>query len=205
MPPPGPAHNIARYGFGILALAAVGFGLWAPGLGAVALAASAFLCVITLTDTLRSRIPNRITFPLLAGALFFHLYQSGLDGLLFALLGALAGFALLLPPYMLLGMGGGDLKALAALGALLGPAAILQVFLFTGLIGGILALCYLALAGRLLEKLRLAFAALKAALYCRCLPAAPGLVDGPEKRIRFPYAPAITLGYAAFARWGGIV
>lgn len=201
----GTTLTAARYVIGFVAVAVAGSALWGADPGVVMLLASAFLCLITFTDTLSGRIPNWVTLPLLAGAFGLHLYQTGLHGLGFALLGALAGFALLLPPYMLMGMGGGDLKALAALGALLGPAAILQVFLFTGLIGGILALCYLALAGRLLEKLRLAFAALKAALYCRCLPAAPGLVDGPEKRIRFPYAPAITLGYAAFARWGGIV
>ena len=45
---------------------------------------------------------------------------EGAAGLWTALLGLLAGFVLLLIPYLLGGMGAGDVKALAALGALLG-------------------------------------------------------------------------------------
>lgn len=196
--------TIARYAIGCAAVAALGYGLREPDPGTVMLLASAFLCLITCTDTLRGRIPNLATFSLLAGGIGYHLYQAGPAGLQFALLGGLTGFLLLLLPYLLMGMGGGDVKALAALGALLGPGAIFQVFIFTGLIGGLLALLYLTLAGRLFAKLRVAWAALKIALYCKCL-SSEGLVDGPETRIRFPYAPAITFGYFAFVRWGGLV
>lgn len=200
----GSALTMARYAIGVLAVAAAGHGLLGTEPGPVMLAAAVFLCLITFTDTLRGRIPNSVNFSLLAAALCFHLYQSGPAGLPFALLGALTGFSLLLVPYLLMGMGGGDVKALAALGALLGPEAIFQVFLFTGLIGGLLALVYMALAGRLAAKLRLGLDALKIAAYCRYLPT-EGLVDGPENRIRFPYAPAITFGYFAFVRWGGLI
>ena len=196
--------TIARYANGSAAVATVGHGLWGTNPGPVMLLASAFLCLITFTDTLRGKIPNLVTFSLLAGGIGYHLHQAGLAGLQFALLGGLAGFLLLFLPYLLLGMGGGDVKALAALGALLGPAAILQVFILTALSGGLLALLYLGLAGRLLEKLRAGLAALKIMAYCNSL-STEGLVDGPETRIRFPYAPAITFGYFAFVRWGGIV
>lgn len=196
--------TIARYAIGSVAVATMGHGLWGTTPGPVMLLASAFLCLITFTDTLRGKIPNLVTFSLLAGGLGYHLHQAGPAGLQFALLGGLTGFLLLLLPYLLMGMGGGDLKALVALGALLGPAAILQVFIFTALSGGLLALLYLGLAGWLSAKLRGGLAALKIALYCKCLPS-EGLVDGPETRIRFPYAPAITFGYFAFIRWGGLV
>lgn len=196
--------SIVRYVAGCAAVAAAGYGLWVADPGPVMLFASAFLCLITCTDTLRGRIPNSVTFPLLAGAVSYHLYQAGPTGLAFALLGGLTGFLLLLGPYLLMGLGGGDVKALAALGALLGPWAIFQIFLFTGLIGGLLSLLYMALAGQLAGKMQAWLTALKVAAYCRRLPAG-GLTDGAKVRLRFPYAPAITFGYFAFVRWGGLV
>lgn len=205
MTPGNPTLTIARYAIGAVAVAMAGYGLGMADFGPVMFLASAFLCLITFTDTLRGRIPNLVTFPLLAWAVLYHVYQAGpIAGLQFALLGGLTGFLLLLLPYLLMGMGGGDVKALAALGTLLGPWAIFQVFILTGLIGGFLALLYLALAGRLGEKLRAGLAALKIAAYCNSF-STEGLVDGPETRIRFPYAPAITFGYFAFVRWGGLV
>lgn len=200
-----PTLTTARYLIGAAAVAALGYGLWpGTGPGAVMVPASVFLCLITFTDTLSNRIPNLVTLPLLAGAVVGHLYLAGPAGLQFALLGGLTGFALLLGPYLLLGMGGGDLKAMTALGALLGPWAVFQVFLFTGLIGGLLALLYLALAGRLGEKAGAALRALQVAVYLKTRPAT-ALVDGPATRIRFPYAPAITFGYVAFIHWGGLI
>lgn len=195
--------SMVRYGMGCAAVAALAWGLLeAADPGPVMLLASAFLCLITCTDTLGGRIPNLVTLPLLAGAFLYHLVQSGPAGLLFALLGSLTGFALLFLPFLLLGMGGGDVKALAALGALLGPGDIFQVFLLTGLIGGLLSLLYMGTGGVLGERLQAGLAALKTAAYCKCLPAR-GQGEGP--RLRVPYAPAITLGYFAFVRWGGIV
>jgi prepilin peptidase CpaA len=57
------------------------------------------------------------------------------------------GIAILLPFYLLGGMGAGDAKLLGAVGGLLGPKGVFLAFLFTALVGGIYALVLLAYHG----------------------------------------------------------
>src|SRR3954453_2102749 len=67
------------------------------------------------------RIPNLLTFGGAAVACAFALTFHGLEGLAVALGGWGVGFVLLLPMFLLGGMGAGDVKLLACLGAWLGP------------------------------------------------------------------------------------
>lgn len=88
------------------------------------------------TDTRSGLIPNRLTFPAIAGGLAFHSWVNGWGGLGFSAQGAALGLALLGLPFLLGGMGAGDVKLLAALGALVGPLAIFHTFIFAALGGG---------------------------------------------------------------------
>lgn len=165
--------------------------------------ASAFLLVICLTDTFFSRIPNLLTVGLALAGFACQFMKSGSLGLVHAGLGLLVGLSLFLLPFMLGGMGGGDVKALAALGALLGPGAIFQVFLYTALCGGVLSVVYFLVRGDLLRKVRGWWASLYiflASRDCRCLkPSFKG------EALRFPYAAAIAFGYFAYLHWGRIL
>ena len=88
--------------------------------------------VMAVGDWRTRRIPNFLTFGGALAGVVFQTTVMGWNGLLQALTGMLLGLALLLLPYILGGMGAGDVKALAALGAWLGPRAIFSVFLLYG-------------------------------------------------------------------------
>ena len=85
---------------------------------------------------------------MLAGLIYFA-FIGGWNGVLFSLAGLLAGSALLLIPFILGGMGGGDVKLLGAIGALQGASFVLAAFLVGAILGGMLSIIYLAVKGRL--------------------------------------------------------
>jgi|OpeIllAssembly_1097287.scaffolds.fasta_scaffold756728_2 prepilin peptidase CpaA len=114
---------------------------------------TAALLATSLTDLAHRRIPNIITYPLAACGLVCHFASAGTNGLIFALTGILAGAALLLPFYMLGGMGAGDVKLLAASGSILGPEEVLVAFLYSALIGGLYAIVVLYRHGALREAI----------------------------------------------------
>lgn len=97
--------------------------------------------VFALITDLRSRkIPNALTFSAVTVGLVYHLATGGGTMLLQSAGGMLLGLALFMIPYLMGGMGAGDVKLIAALGAMLGPRAIANICLFTALAGGIYAL-----------------------------------------------------------------
>jgi len=61
-------------------------------------------------------------------------------GVFFSAKGMLTGCCLLIIPFILGGMGGGDVKLLAALGSWLGCTAVLNIFLFGSIAGAFIAL-----------------------------------------------------------------
>lgn len=95
------------------------------------------LLVAALIDLHTFKIPNIITIPAAVGALTYYAGQSGLSGLLFSLAGLGTGLLLLLIPYLMNGLGGGDVKLMGVVGAFLGAKAVAAAFLFIAVIGGI--------------------------------------------------------------------
>ncbi|NLP10494.1 hypothetical protein GX408_08885 [bacterium] len=99
------------------------------------------------------RIPNFITFPLLAiGALSQYL-SHGWSGVYLSMAGMTVGAGILLPVYLLGGLGGGDVKLAAAVGASVGVRLIGSVLFFTALSGGLLALWWIHRQNRALRWL----------------------------------------------------
>ncbi len=169
----------------------------------VILTASSFLFLICATDTLCSKIPNAFNALLAVLGLLYHFHSGGFPGAGWALLGLLTGLGLFLVPFLMGGMGAGDVKALAALGALLGPKIIFQVFLYTAIIGGGMGLLHYLFARRLWEKCLNLFNAFRAgtlSLYLRDFPS-----GAQTEKLRFPYAAAIALGFFAYIRWGELL
>ncbi len=93
-----------------------------------------------LIDLRTQRIPNLLTLPAILLALILHTAVDGTAGLIFSLKGALLGTAILLPPYLMGGMGAGDAKLMGAVGAAVGAGGVFVAFLFTALFGGVYAL-----------------------------------------------------------------
>ena len=153
-------------------------------------------------DLRTRRIPNYLTLGTAAAGLAYNYMSHGLSGLADGFLGMLLGFVCLILPYLLGGMGAGDVKALAALGAWLGPKLTAFLFCYMGIAGGVLAVGYLVWQGILWQKIKDGWVFLLNLILCR--PAGPprpmspaGLTEG------IPYGVAIALGMLILVGVGG--
>jgi len=81
----------------------------------------ALLTAAVATDLKSHRIPNLLLWPALSLSVMLHMTSGGLDGLTVAIGGLALGFAMLLPLYLVGGMGAGDVKLLGIVGSFLGP------------------------------------------------------------------------------------
>lgn len=140
------------------------------------------LCVVVLaivtasTDLVARRIPNRIVLGGLIVALFAQVWLLGpLKGGAAWIEGALAGFALLLPFYLVRGMAAGDVKLMMTIGAWLGPAFALNIVLVTLLIGGVWSIAVIVKRGRINDLMRLIHR-----ISARWLPNAVWIGVGPQ-------------------------
>lgn len=101
------------------------------------------LLISIITDLKERKIYNLITFPAIIAGLLIHTWNSGLDGFLFSLAGFGLGIGLLFIPFLLGGMGAGDVKLLGAIGALKGAAFVFHAFFLIAIIGGVIAVMIL--------------------------------------------------------------
>ena len=113
------------------------------------------LVVVTAsTDIVCRRIPNPVIVIGLLAAFVVQAFLHGpVSGIGDALAGTLAGFALLIPLYLLRATGAGDVKLLAMIGAWVGPAMILYVALTAFIIGGAWSIAWTLLRGRMQQFL----------------------------------------------------
>jgi len=102
-----------------------------------------------VTDLAVRKIPNVLVLTGFVLALVLQLLHGAhWSPVLPWMAGALAGFFLFLPLYLLGGMAAGDVKLMAMVGAFVGPLAALQIGLLVLLIGGLMALAMMAYSGR---------------------------------------------------------
>jgi len=140
-----------------------------------------FLSIAVATDIVRHRIPNLLVVVMLSCGVTLAASLLQASGVAAALLGALVGFLILIPFYVLGGMGAGDVKLLAAIGAFLGPWGALVAGMAALIAGGILGL--IALLWRNVMPVSTA----------RLLPALVS-TSGRETGASLPYAVAIAIG-----------
>jgi prepilin peptidase CpaA len=150
------------------------------------------VCSISLITDMKSRkILNVVTLPAILFGVFYHTYDRGLDGFIFSGKGMLVGIGLLLIPFMLRGIGAGDVKLLGAIGALKGSYFVFYSFLYTALIGGVIAFFILIYMKKLKGTLkRLSTALIMASGNTGSL----NLIDRSDLAPSFPYGVAIVLG-----------
>lgn len=172
---------------------------WLPGLGSWLHANYDLVFPLLLSlgiagwDLRFRRIPNYLTFSGALGGLGFQLGVHGLPGLLNGLAGLALGLILLLVPYLLGGMGGGDVKAAAALGAWLGLERALVLFVYMGLSGGLIILVVWLWQRRLLAGVRGMWNFLLNWLLCRPVDSKPP-APVSLKSNSIPYGAAMALG-----------
>ena len=101
---------------------------------------SVALGVSLVTDLKSRKILNIITFPSILFGLAFYSITQGWDGFFFSSIGFMVGIGTLLIPFLLGGMGAGDVKLMGAVGALMGAAFSLKAFVTIALIGGLISM-----------------------------------------------------------------
>jgi prepilin peptidase CpaA len=105
---------------------------------------SAVLLACLYTDIRYKRIYNVITFPAAVVAIFANLYLHGLNGGIYSLKGLVLGLGLLFIPFVMGGIGAGDVKLLGIIGAFKGPEFVWFTFLYMALTGGLISLVIMA-------------------------------------------------------------
>ena len=98
------------------------------------------LVISVITDFQNRKILNIVTLPAILGGCMYHFYTAGLEGFYFSGQGFLVGLGLLIIPFLMGGIGAGDVKLLAAIGAWKGTFFIFYTGIYAGIIGGIIAL-----------------------------------------------------------------
>lgn len=101
------------------------------------------IIIIAMLWDLRTRkIPNIITLPIIFIGIIINFFNNGFTGIGNSLLGLVIGIMLLLLPFIMKGIGAGDVKLLGAIGALNGVGFVFNTFLYSAIAGGILAIIY---------------------------------------------------------------
>jgi len=115
----------------------------------VAVSASA---IAAFTDVRRFKVYNLLTIPMLLSGLAYHVATGGWMGATTSAAGVAIGLGLLLIPYLIGGMGAGDVKFLMSLGAWLGPWPLIPIFVVGAMATAIYAIVLSAI-GRNLSML----------------------------------------------------
>jgi prepilin peptidase CpaA len=111
------------------------------------------LVISVVEDLRRQKIPNVVTFPTMAVAVAFHSLSAGMNGFLYSAGGLALGMGLFMIPYILGGMGAGDVKLMGACGAVFGPKGIIAALILVVLAGGLYGLIIVAFHPRYVASL----------------------------------------------------
>ncbi len=98
------------------------------------------LFTVVVTDILWRKVHNLVTIPFIVSGVIHHTVQSGVTGLLMSLAAVLTAVVLLIVPFLLGGLGAGDIKLLGGIGAWALVPDVIWVFGIAGLLFGVLAL-----------------------------------------------------------------
>jgi prepilin peptidase CpaA len=114
-----------------------------------------FLLIFSVYFDLKERrIPNTLTVPVILWAILSFTLDNGFNGFIFSFSGLILGFAVFFIPFIIGGMGAGDVKLMAAIGSLTGWVFTLKSTLLIGISGGLIVILYTIYKGELLEVLR---------------------------------------------------
>jgi prepilin peptidase CpaA len=165
--------------------------------------AAVLLTLLAMHSDLRKRIiANNLTLPAIVVGVLLNTLGNGWHGLLFSLIGCIVGIGIMLLPWMMGGMGGGDVKYMGALGALLGGHPVVNIFLYAAIAGGIFALGVAAYHKTLIATLKKVWVI----MCCVLLFKTPAWrSDLLKQSISIPYGLAIGAGTFFYLIVGNVV
>ncbi|OCA84310.1 hypothetical protein A8F94_16495 [Bacillus sp. FJAT-27225] len=149
------------------------------------------LVICVITDMRERKIYNVVLFPFLLIALIVNSFTGGVQGLGDALLGMLIGLGILLIPYLMGGMGAGDVKLLAVIGALMGPEFVFLSAVYMALVGGAIAILVILFKKGAKERIRGMVLCILGLLNGLKLPL---FQDKAAMQATYPYGVAIAAG-----------
>ncbi|PAB58375.1 A24 family peptidase [Anaeromicrobium sediminis] len=149
------------------------------------------LIICVVTDIKERKIYNKVIFPSLMIAFLSHILLDGPNSLYSSFTGFLVGFLILLGPYLLGGMGAGDVKLLALIGALKGPSFVFYTSIYMALAGGLMALIMLIFQKRLHATLKSIYYYIFSLKYGIKLHL---LINNDDLSNTYPYGTAIAAG-----------
>ena len=166
-------------------------------------------------DWWKFKVPNKLTFPLvftgwalgLANNFGLGACEDGVSaGIGSALVGTLVGLGLMLPIYIIGGMGAGDVKLLAGVGAWVWGTVTLYAFCASAVIGGLIAVA-MVLYRKAWEKHRDQFwmiwnemVTIRDAEQLSVIAA-----ERKSSMLLLPYGIPIALGTIAYFAWNGML
>jgi prepilin peptidase CpaA len=100
-------------------------------------------------DYSKRKVPNWLNASLIVLGLAVQGYFYGMKGISDGVLGMVLGFSVLIVPWLMHGMGAGDVKLMAAIGVWFGPWMTLVSFAVGAIIGGAAAAVMIISSGRL--------------------------------------------------------
>jgi prepilin peptidase CpaA len=158
--------------------------------------------IAVYTDLRWRLIPNRLTLPAVVLGLLVNTLGNGWHGALISVLGLFVGIGLLILPFAVGKMGGGDVKLMGAIGAWLGSYAVVNIALYSAIAGGLIALILAVKDKRLGVTMKKVWILTKCVFLYRAPEAGSVLF---EKSIAMPYGVAIGLGVLSYLVFGEAV
>ena len=180
------------------------------------------LIVAAWIDGKQLKVPNWITFPMILCGWAYCFYAGTQNGmgpwtaLGYSLLGTVVGLALLLPAYMIGGMGAGDVKMQMGFGAWIGafygltateghPGALsvlFWAFCLAAVIGGVLALLMIAVRGQYRRNLDNTRAILTDLVKANGIGQVADKAAERKPRMHLlPYGIPLCLGFVSYLVW----
>jgi prepilin peptidase CpaA len=167
---------------------------------------SAVLVGAAVIDGWKLKVPNWLTFPLIAGGWVYSTACFGWPGLGWSVLGTAVGLALLLPAYAIGGMGAGDVKLLAGVGAWVWGTVTFYAFCLSAVIGGVIAvgmICWQKKRGQHKSQF---WAILNEILVVRDPSRLSALAaERKGSMLLLPYGIPIAIGTIAYFIWTGML
>lgn len=156
----------------------------------IVIAASVFMLAASISDLRHRRISNRLNLIAVICGLCLQAAIFGVAGVVIGLQGFAAGLAILLIPYAMGMIGGGDVKFVAAIGTFLGAVVTLTGLAMGVVLGGFVGAFSLLRSGQLASGIR----SVLADLGCLAGGVRPARLEHAQAVETVPYGVLLAVG-----------